>query len=39
MIEGHHISMESKQTLQQMKMEAQYMQQLIESMLLDTNKK
>ena len=39
MIEGHNISMESKKTLQQMKTEAQYMQQLIESMLIDTNEK
>ncbi len=39
MIEDHNISMESKQTLQQMKTEAQYMQQLIESMLIDTNEK
>lgn len=39
MIEGHNISIESKQTLQQMKTEAQYMQQLIESMLIDTNVK
>ncbi|HCX2970798.1 signal transduction histidine kinase ArlS [Staphylococcus aureus] len=39
MIEGHNISMESNQTLQQMKTEAQYMQQLIESMLIDTNVK
>ena len=33
------IAMESKKTLQQMKTEAQYMQQLIESMLIDTNEK
>lgn len=39
MIEGHNINMESKKTLQQMKTEAQYMQQLIESMLIDTNVK